>query len=795
MTQVRGLKISGGVGVILLILVGMTYFLLPTIFKWQANSWFEAQGLDSQIGEVEINATDGQIIVRGASVDQAETNLLKIGHLLVAVSLSDLLANKLTIEKIDIGEGYLDIDRNSEGLMKVAGIVLGSTKEPGEVDDDPWQLFASEVLLSNVKVCYREEETPSTTSSYCGSLEAFEWKGSARYTFYPDSGKALSEMVIESSASLYGFVLEDLLSKQTMARIDSLHIDGVTAVGTDNVKVNNVSLDRLGYLLTMQGEKVSESKTYELSIQQLNTEAIVVKDLHEVHVASLNVGKTGLSMQADPESHLDVMRFDKLNLNGISMSGIDQMSFDQVDLTGYQALQIPVTGKPAEQENFIFSSKRLNANKFSINHLTDINVENLNVAGLDMMVVYNRAELFDVQNAINRVSPPLRDQSSEVVKNGADRKPDSRPVSIKIAKLTVDDGSRVSFRDESVKPIFKTRLDNIQLTLKDIDTVDVNSKTQVDLSMVVGEHGKINASGVAMIFDDRPSLDVDARLSGVNISDFDVYANRLIRHKVKSGHLDAKLDVKIDKGQMDSQANVTLHKFYIEESEQVGEDQYKESLGIPLSTALSLLRNRDDSIKIKVPVTGDVENPDFSLGDVIRKFSALAIKEAVIHYYTPFGLVKLLTAGYDLATALRFEPVIFENGQSGISDKDKKQLDKLAALMTERPNIHLVVCGYTSRDDFSTLFPGAAKDIKKWLERNKKQEKPQDDSEIQVLEDKVVPIDDKHREKLVELAAERGKVVKQYLVEQHNISPDRLILCNPKFDYADTGKARTEISI
>ncbi|WP_455217923.1 DUF748 domain-containing protein [Kaarinaea lacus] len=792
----RGLNISGGVVVILLILAVVSYLLLPTIFKWQANSWFEAQGLDSQIEDVEINVTDGQLIIRGFSVAEAGKNLLSMGHMLVQVSLGDLLSNKLTIEKLDVGEGYLDVNRNHEGLVKVAGIVLGSEKEPSTVENDTWQVVASGVFLSKIKVCYRAEETSSSDAYFaCGNLEAFEWNGAASYRHYPDSNKALSEMILDAGISIYGFALEDMLSRKTIASIDSLHIDGVKVEGRDNVNVSTIRLDRLVYQLSLQGEKAVTGKDYELSIDQLNAVALSVKNLHEVRVTTLNAGKTGLSMQADQENRLDVMRFDELKLAGVQATGINKLSFDQVDLSGYRALQIPASGEPAEQVNYIFSSKQFNASGFLIRDLSDINADRLHVAGLDMLVVYDSTESFAIQNAIKQVSPPENDRDKGAIKDNTGQKVDSRPVTVKIGELVVDDGSRVFIRDESVKPVFKTSVDNIQLTLKNIDMVDKHSKTQINLSMVVGEHGKISANGMAQIFDQHPTLNVDADVSGVNVGDFDVYANRLIRHKVKSGHLDAKLDVKIDKGKLDSNAKVTLHKFYIEESDRDEQDQYEESLGIPLSTALSLLRSRDDSININIPVTGDVEKPEFSVGDIVRKFSALAIKEAVIHYYTPFGLVKLLTAGYDLATALRFEPVTFDTGQSDIDGNDKEQLDKLETLMTERPGVHLVVCGYASRDDFTALFPGEAKAIKKQLEQRKAEKQSLGESEMSVLDEQEVAIEEKAREKLDELAVMRGKAVKQYLVDQLKIKSDRLILCNPKFSYADTGKARAEITI
>lgn len=800
----RGLTYFGGSIIILLVFGVIAYVLLPVTIKWQVNGWFEEQDLSSQIEDVEISLLDGEVIIRGFRVDDASTNLLNIGHLLVNINLHDLLTRKLTLEKVNVGQGYLDINRDQEGLMRAAGITLGDkkdvatknngNKESGVDENNIWQIVLSEILLSDIRLCYRAEEMASSAAFFsCGRLSAFEWNGVARYTFHADTERALSEMYINSSARLNGFVVEDMISGHILARIDAMQVNDVKIEGINKINFSGAELRHLMYLMPLREEK--STKNYEISINQLKAGSFAVNNINEVNISTLNFGETRLSMLMDSNDSLDVMRFDELAFKQISIAGANQISFEHVDLSNYHALQTSSPAGSKEEPEYIFSSKQFKAKKFTIRELSSISGEALQVAGLNMLIVINPDGLLDLQNTIDRVYPSASVQEKQVAKTSSTRKSDAKPISIKIGELVVDDNSRVVFRDESVKPKFNSDFSDIRLTLREIDMTDEDKKTWVDLSMMVGDQGKVHAKGNMKLFADRPSLDINAGLAGINVGEFDVYANQLLKHKVKSGHMDAKLEVKIEKGQLDSKAKLTLHKFYIEKLDQQDEGQYKEKLGIPLSTALSLLRSRDDSIKIEIPVTGDIESPDFSLGDIIRKFGALAIKEAVIHYYTPFGLVKLLTASFDLATALRFEPVLFEIGQSEIDELDKQQLDKLSVLLLERPNIHLVICGYATRQDFSTMFPGAAKDIKKLQEQKKSKETPGDDAELLVKTEPDVNLREEHREKLEELASNRGKAIKQYLVEQHNIETKRLILCNPKFNYADEGKARVDITI
>ena len=119
----------------------------------------------------------------------------------------------------------------------------------------------------------------------------------------------------------------------------------------------------------------------------------------------------------------------------------------------------------------------------------------------------------------------------------------------------------------------------------------------------------------------------------------------------------------------------------------------------------------------------------------------------------------------------------------------------LAKLLVERPNLHLVLCGHSTRKDLSTMFPRAAVEIKRQVEKKKRQAETTDDLVVDITSNVDIQLKNEYREELVGLASNRGKVVKQYLVEKYKIEPEQLILCNPDFKYEDEGNMRTEISI
>jgi hypothetical protein len=255
-------------------------------------------------------------------------------------------------------------------------------------------------------------------------------------------------------------------------------------------------------------------------------------------------------------------------------------------------------------------------------------------------------------------------------------------------------------------------------------------------------------------------MNLKQNIRNVDLAKLNVYGKTYIGHRIQGGHLNLEQKLVINQGILDTESKLELQKFEIESLQGAEADKYKSSLGIPLSTALSLLRNKDGSITLTIPVTGDIEAPDFSLNDVIAKVTSKAIKEAIISYYTPFGLVKLLGGAIDLATGLSFEPVVFAPGASELDQQAHAQLDKLAKLMQERPQIHLAFCGYPTRSDALSLYPADELGI-----RNSQTESP-------------LKLTDKQASELLAIFSARMDNIKKYLVKQLEAEPGRLILCS-----------------
>ena len=137
---------------------------------------------------------------------------------------------------------------------------------------------------------------------------------------------------------------------------------------------------------------------------------------------------------------------------------------------------------------------------------------------------------------------------------------------------------------------------------------------------------------------------------------------------------------------------------------------------------------------------------------------------------------------FNLATELNFDTLKFTPGSSEIIAESKEQLSNLSKLLTEKPQVHLTLCGVTNQQDALALFP----ELKEQLEKsNKAGEKSSVD----------IKFSTEQSSQLDQLAKDRQDNSKNYLIDNHGIAHNRLIVCEPEYRKEDDAIAGVEINI
>lgn len=553
----------------------------------------------------------------------------------------------------------------------------------------------------------------------------------------------------------------------TNEKIDPKNSPANNEAGLFNVVINNINIKNSDFCY------LEEKSTlyYCLKLAELDWMGQINYNTNPTKTNTLNLTLKGDLRLAKQRIHneslnRDLIDFEMLLLSKLNVTGTDNISFENLELNEFTALQRSKSknDNTAAFDKLVisqvnYSPKKININSFSLSGLSNTVSKNTNGKW-----EHEKWQPTKPTSPLDKTKP-------------ASKSKNDKPILISLNSLKLSSNKNILFIDNSTSPVMKMGLQNIKLDVNDIHSAKPNSKTTFDLYAKTTRHGTINIKGTAKPFADKVSFDAKGKLKGFDLRAASPATKKAIGHIIRSGQLDADLELLAVDGKLDSNIALSLYHFNIKASSKKDADKLDAKFGMPLNQTLVLLRDKDDSIHLDIPITGDVNSPEFEPMDAIIKATSKAATVTLITFYTPYGLIYAGgNLAFNLATALNFDPVDFKPGSAELQSNNKEQLNGLSKLMTEKPNIRLTLCGVTNQQDTFALFP----DLKK---------SPDDKKVTEIILNK------EQAAQLEQLARDRQINTKNQLVKESGITHDRLILCAPEHKTDDDAIAGVEIII
>jgi hypothetical protein len=106
---------------------------------------------------------------------------------------------------------------------------------------------------------------------------------------------------------------------------------------------------------------------------------------------------------------------------------------------------------------------------------------------------------------------------------------------------------------------------------------------------------------------------------------------------------------------------------------------------LPVNLAISLLKNNRGEIDINLPISGSLDDPEFSVGGLIVRVIVNLFVKAVT---SPFALLGSMFGGGEELSKLDFAP-----GRARIGEAQVKTLETLAKALGERQALKLEISG------------------------------------------------------------------------------------------------------
>ncbi len=256
----------------------------------------------------------------------------------------------------------------------------------------------------------------------------------------------------------------------------------------------------------------------------------------------------------------------------------------------------------------------------------------------------------------------------------------SKPLLIHVGGININDGSAY-FADSSLTPNFATNIQQLTGTIGTIDSQQ-QKPAKVDIKGKVDRYAPVTIQGALTPFDPMASLDIDTRFNRLELTTLTPYSGKFAGYRIRKGRMNLQLHYVITKGQLKAENKVLVDQ--LELGEKVDSP---DAVSLPVKLAIALLKDVNGQINIELPITGDLNNPQFSVMPIVWQTLRNLVVKAVA---APFKLLGGLVSGGD---STDLSNIAFAPGSSDLSPSAQGNLMKLAAAMKARPGLHLEVEG------------------------------------------------------------------------------------------------------
>lgn len=266
-----------------------------------------------------------------------------------------------------------------------------------------------------------------------------------------------------------------------------------------------------------------------------------------------------------------------------------------------------------------------------------------------------------------------------------------KPLGIRIGGIDINDGS-ANFADLTLTPNFATAIQQLNGQIGTIDNRKP-APAKVDVKGKVDRYAPVTIKGALNPFNPLASLDIATSFKRVELTTLTPYSGKFAGFRIRKGRLNLDLHYLITNGQLKAENKVVVEQL------QLGEKvDSPDAVDLPIRLAVALLKDTEGKISIELPVSGDLNNPQFSVMPIIwQTLRNLVLRAA----QAPFKFIGGLIAG---GGAEDLGNVAFAPGSSDLSVDAQSALDKLASALKERPELRLEIEGTSAQSSDGPLI-------------------------------------------------------------------------------------------
>ncbi|CAB3734198.1 DUF748 domain-containing protein [Achromobacter piechaudii] len=249
---------------------------------------------------------------------------------------------------------------------------------------------------------------------------------------------------------------------------------------------------------------------------------------------------------------------------------------------------------------------------------------------------------------------------------------------IAVNSVTLSRG-RMTFTDRFVKPNYVAELSAIEGAITAVSSTNPQP-AKVKVTGRVYTTAPLSISGIVQPFAKYLTLDLKASAKGVDLPRFNTYSAKYVGYPIKRGKLSVDLEYKIKDRALQASNHVVLNQLTFGDK-----TNSPDATKLPVLLAVALLKDSRGNIDINLPISGSLDDPEFSVGGIVVRVLLNLVVKAVT---SPFSLLASAFGGGEELSYVEFAP-----GSAVLTDASIQRIDTLTKALTERPALKMDISG------------------------------------------------------------------------------------------------------
>ncbi len=757
---------------------------------------------------IKLNPFIGQLIIENLSLTSSDTQVeqLAIDLAIVDLNFKTLFSRQITFDQLLLDGIRLKASQDQAGVVAIAKIpVSQGQSEPESAAQEQQQNTES------------KQKTPWTVDIANSDIERIEVDfddGYLAHQLVIDKLVA-NKALLSSEKQLISVAIDGSVNNaQLKAKSDLEIIKGLGKIETE-INLSDFTFQKLEHFFPVQVTKLSGTSGLDIKV-------------------STHINETATSLKVDTlEFTTDQLILDlgkmKSEVENIHLSGRDiSLLLPRSDNTNTFDPSIAVDGEfDLSLDNYVLfslldGSELLSLKKFSMDPLAleyqsnevmfesqGINIEGLAVAkslnesGQNLSLIdINTLTLSDIKLAANKIAinaidvgaissnivldkeqklsnepllsalklfetgyeaPQSDDNETEPVIEEAEIAATEPAFIYEIGEVNLSEPTHIYYKDQSFKTRFERHIEITTLTLTSISNATLDHETSFSLMADVQHHAKIELSGKIKPLTEKVNLKVQAKLAELSLPNISAYMGAMSGIEFLSGQLDSDIDLAVTDDQLSGEANLQMRGVTLSGNSDEQGGVIGEGSSISLNRALSMLKDSNDNLELDIPLSGDISSPSFGWGSFVNIVTKKAVMTAsetyLIQTFVPYAniiSVARIAGGYMLR--VNIEDLDYQAGQIEVSAEQHQFIDELTKVLLDKKDVQIKACPIVAVTEVAEDHP----------------------DQIQALRD---------------IAEERGRLLKKFLIEEKGIISKRILVCFPRIDRDKDAKPRMEFSV